>query len=229
MRKHYPWLWFDADNTLFDYNQSECIALKKAFQLIDAPFKDDYLDTYRQINRQLWRALEKHEITPSLLQIRRFELLLEATQLSYSANQLGKIYVEQLAYCAELIDGAHEVLHALHKTCRFAIVTNGLQDVQRSRVANSPIRDYISELIISEEIGVAKPKDAFFVAASARLGNPSKSDILMIGDSLTSDMRGGLDYGIDTCWFNPLGEPRPADIQLTYEIAHLRELLEMLE
>ena len=229
MRKHYPWLWFDADGTLFDYNRAEGIALKKVFQSVNTPFEDEYLDIYRRINQQLWQALEQREITPAVLQVRRFELLLEAIQLTCSPSQMSTAYVEQLAICADLIDGAYDVLHTLQGTCRFAIVTNGLQAVQRSRLAHSPIRDYITELIISEEVGAAKPKPAFFAAAFARLGYPTKSDVLMIGDSLTSDMQGGVDYGLDTCWYNPTAEPRPSNLQITYEIAHLRELLEVLD
>lgn len=228
MRKHYQWLWFDADGTLFDYNRAEDTALKKTFQSIDTPFRDEYMDVYRRINRQLWQALEQREITSAVLQVRRFELLIEAIELTCSASHMSAAYVEQLATCAELIDGACDVLNALQKTCRFAIVTNGLQAVQRSRLRHSPIRNYITELIISEEVGVAKPDLAFFEAASARSGHPDKSDVLIIGDSLTSDMQGGANFGIDTCWYNPAGEPRPSDLRITYEIARLSELLEVV-
>lgn len=228
MKRHYPWLWFDADGTLFDYNRAEGIALRQAFQSVNAPFKDEYLDIYRKINQRLWQALEQREITPAVLQTRRFELLQEAIQLTFAPSQMSEAYLEQLAIRAELIDGAHEVLRALQGTCQFAIVTNGLQAVQRSRLAHSLIRDYIAELIISEEVGVAKPRPGFFAAAFERLGNPAKSDVLIIGDSLTSDMQGGADYGIDTCWFNPAAEPRPDDLQITYEIASLHELLDVL-
>ena len=228
MKKHYPWLWFDADGTLFDYNRAEANALKQTFHSLNLPFEEGYLEIYQGINSKLWQALEKQEITPALLRFRRFELLLEALQVSGSANELSSVYIEQLAICSELMDGAHEVLKALHETCRFAIVTNGLQAVQRSRLAHSSIRDFISALIISEEIGVAKPHTAFFEAAAAQTGNPPKSDILIIGDSLTSDMQGGLNYGIDTCWYNPVFEPQPDNLPITYEIRKLPDLLELI-
>ena len=228
MKKHYPWLWFDADGTLFDYNRAEGIALRNAFQFVNTPFKDEYLDIYRHINQQLWQALERHEITSEVLRLRRFELLLESTQLTCAADHMSTAYLEQLAACAELIDSAYEVLSTLQTNSQIAIVTNGLQTVQRSRLALSPIRDYIDDIIISEEVGAAKPKAAYFDAAFARFGNPSKSDVLIIGDSLTSDMRGGVDYGIDTCWYNPAHEARPDDLAITYEIAHLSELLDIL-
>jgi YjjG family noncanonical pyrimidine nucleotidase len=229
MKKHYPWLWFDADGTLFDYNAAEAAALKKTFHSLKLPFEEGYLDVYRRINHQLWQALEQQKITPAALQFRRFELLLEALQLRGSHQQMSSVYVEQLAICAKLMEGAYEVLQSLHGKCRLAILTNGLQAVQRSRLAHSIIRDFINEIIISEEIGEAKPQVAFFEIASARLGHPAKSDVLIIGDGLTSDMQGGVDYGIDTCWYNPASEPRPKDLPITYEIKHLRELLDILE
>ena len=229
MKKHYPWLWFDADGTLFDYNRAEANALKQTFYSLSLPFEENYLNVYQRINQGLWQALERQEITPAALRYRRFELLLENIQLSGSPDQLSSVYIEQLAICSELMDGVAEVLRALHKKSRFAIVTNGLQAVQRSRLTHSAIKDYISELIISEEVGMAKPHAAFFETASTRTGNPAKRDILIIGDSLTSDMQGGVDYGIDTCWFNPTSEPRPENLHITYEIKHLRDLLDIVE
>src|SRR5215216_940497 len=228
MKKHYSWLWFDADGTLFDYNRAEATALKNAFHLLTLPFEDDYLGVYRGINSKLWRALEQQEITPAVLRFRRFELLLESLRLRGSPDQMSTAYIEQLGICAELIDGAYEILNTLHGTFRFAIVTNGLQAVQRSRLAHSGIRDFITELIISEEVGAAKPQAAFFDAAFERTGHPDNSDVLIIGDSLTSDIKGGVDYGLDTCWYNPTAEPRPDSLPNTYEIRHLCELPEIL-
>lgn len=229
MKKHYPWLWFDADGTLFDYNSAEANALKKTFHSLQLHFENGYLDVYRRINHELWQALEQQKITPAALRFRRFELLLEALQLSGSHEQMSSVYVEQLAICSELMEGALEVLQSLHGKSRLAIVTNGLQAVQRSRFAHSAIKDFITDIIISEEIGAAKPHTTFFETAALRLGNPAKAEILIIGDSLTSDMQGGVNYGIDTCWFNPAKEPRPKDLPITYEIRHLRELLELIE
>jgi YjjG family noncanonical pyrimidine nucleotidase len=229
MKKHYPWLWFDADNTLFDYNRAEATALRHAFLSLQLPFEDSYLDLYREINAKLWLMLERREITQAILRPRRFELLLESIQLTTSIDQLSNVYLERLAICAELIDGAYEVLGALSKTCQIAIVTNGLQSVQRGRFARSTIQPFVNELIISEEIGAAKPHAAFFETAATRTGNPPKSEILLIGDSLTSDIRGGMDYGIDTCWYNPAGEQRPEGLPLTYEIRSLQQLLEVIK
>jgi len=115
----------------------------------------------------------------------------------------------RLALGAQLIDGAEAVLRALAPTHRFAIITNGLKAVQRSRLAHSPLRDYFVDVIISEEIGAAKPHAAFFETTMARLGHPPKREVLVVGDSLSSDMLGGANFGLDTCWYNPDGAPRP--------------------
>ena len=229
MKKHYPWLFFDADGTLFDYNRAEATALQKSFALQNLPFEDAYLDTYREINHGLWQALERQEIKQDVLRLRRFQLLLEALKLAASPHQFSTTYVEQLGLCTDLIEGAYEVLETLHKTSRIALVTNGLQSVQRSRFERSSIRDFVTELIISEEIGAAKPGSAFFEAAFAKVGYPAKGDVLIIGDSLSSDILGGVAYGIDTCWYNPASEPKPEKLSITYEIRRLKELLELLE
>jgi 2-haloacid dehalogenase len=229
MKKHYPWLWFDADGTLFDYDRAEASALRKAFEFVELRFEDSYLERYRQINHALWQALERQEIKPAVLRVRRFELLLEALGLTGSYDQLSTTYVEQLGLCTDLIDGAYELLQALHKRCNCALITNGLQSVQRSRLAHSAIRDFISEIIISEEIGAAKPSPAYFDIAFARTGYPAKDDVLIIGDSLTSDIQGGVGYGLDTCWYNPNREARPDGLQITYEIRHLYDLLDIVD
>jgi YjjG family noncanonical pyrimidine nucleotidase len=229
MKKHYPWLWFDADGTLFDYNRAEATAFRKAFELLRLAFVDSYLDVYQKINRDLWGAVERHEITPGVLRVRRFELLLEALQLNGSADNLNVAYVEQLGQCTDLMEGAYEVLQTLHRRSRIAIVTNGLEAVQRSRLRRSTIYPFVTELIISEEVGAAKPHRAYFDAALARTGHPPPSDVLIVGDSLSSDIQGGADYGIDTCWYNPTGLTAPEGLPITYEIGHLRELLAILE
>ncbi len=157
MKKHYPWLWFDADGTLFDYNRAEAAALRNTFHALTLPFEDSYLEIYRKINHGLWQALERQEITQAVLRHRRFELLMEAIQVSGSPEQMSSAYVEQLSICSELMQGAYEVLQALHEKSRIAIVTNGLQAVQRGRLENSAIKNFISELIISEESHLRHP------------------------------------------------------------------------
>ncbi|MBA3533089.1 MAG: noncanonical pyrimidine nucleotidase, YjjG family [Ardenticatenales bacterium] len=232
MTQRYEWLLFDADGTLFDYDRSEGIALQRALTDVGLPFESPHLPLYREINLQLWQALERGEVTPARLRVQRFERLLAAIAPEAALETvtlLSIAYVNHLAGCAELIDGAEAVLDALAEHYRFAILTNGLHIVQHSRLACSTIRHHIAHLVTSEEVGYAKPRREFFEAALARLGSPAKSAVLMIGDSLTSDMQGGVDYGIDTCWYNPTAQIRPARLPLTYEIAALAELVELLD
>ncbi len=116
----------------------------------------------------------------------------------------------------------------MHRKYRIAILTNGLKVVQRGRLARSVIRHHVSDLIISEEIGAAKPAREFFDAAFTRLGHPSKREVLMIGDGWSSDIQGAVQYGIDACWYNPGRNPRPSTCEITREIASLRELTDWL-
>jgi putative hydrolase of the HAD superfamily len=128
------------------------------------------------------------------------------------------------------LEGAVSVIAALSQRYRIAILTNGLQDVQRPRLAASALKSLIPvrDLIISEEVGAAKPDAAIFEIALQRLGSPPKSAVLMIGDSLSSDMRGAANAGLDGCWYNPQAAPRPAEFSIAFEIGKLEQLLEWL-
>ena len=225
---HYRWLLFDADGTLFDYDRAERTALEQALAQIGVSFEPGHLATYRRINQALWQGVEKGEIKPAVVKVRRFELLLEAIRVTHSPAALSAGYLECLANCSELVEDAAAVLGALHRKYRIAILTNGLTVVQRGRLGRSVIRHHVSDIIISEEIGAAKPAKEFFDTAFARLGNPSKREVLMIGDGWASDIQGAVQYGIDACWYNPGRKPRPANHQITREIASLSELNDWL-
>ena len=164
---------FDADGTLFDYDRAERAALEQALRQIGVSTDPGHLAAYRRINQALWQAVEKGEITPGMVKVRRFELLLEAIQVAYSPNALSASYLECLANCSELLEDAGEVLGALRRKYQIAILTNGLKEVQRGRLSRSAIRPHISQIIISEEVGAAKPAREFFDQAFARLGHPS--------------------------------------------------------
>jgi YjjG family noncanonical pyrimidine nucleotidase len=224
----YRWLLFDADGTLFDYDRAERGALEQALARIDVAFDPACLATYRGINQALWQKVETGELTPGEVKVRRFDLFLEAIQVACAATAFSASYLECLADCSELVADADRVLGELHRKYRIAVLTNGLREVQRRRLARSVIRDHVSDIIISEEIGAAKPARAFFDLAFARLGHPSKREVLMIGDGWESDIRGALEYGIDACWYNPARKPRPASCEITREIASLRELTDWL-
>lgn len=228
MTQKYQWLLFDADDTLFDYAQAEHNALRDVSSEFGMPFDARTLELYREINHQLWLRFERGEVTGDQIRTQRFALLFDALQLAETQG-LADRYIDHLAAQTTLIQGARETLDNLHKTHRIAIITNGMTRVQRPRLARSILAPYISELIISEQVGAAKPGREIFDCAFMRMGQPRKEQVLIVGDSLTSDMAGGAAYGIDTCWYNPKHKPRPPQPQLTYEISDLRELIALLD
>lgn len=224
----YTWLWFDADDTLYDYKRGETAALEKTFQQVGLAYRPEYLPAYSRYNQALWRELEQKRVTPQVLRVLRFERLLSEFNLDYPAAEFSETYLKALADSSVLLPGAEAVVRALQPRYRIAVLTNGLKDVQRPRLMRSAIWDCITTVVVSEEVGAAKPAPEFFEIASAQTGYPPKSEILMIGDNLGSDIRGASAYGLDTCWFNPAGLPRPEDLAMTYEIRKLEELLSFL-
>ncbi len=224
----YRWLLFDADGTLFDYERAETSALRSAFERIGVGFDAGCLSAYQRINQEMWKALEQGQITPEQLKVRRFEKLFEALGVRHPAAPFSETYLQCLANCSDLVEGAHDVVSVLKARYRMAIVTNGLSAVQRPRLARSTIRDWVAEIIISEEIGHAKPATQFFDITFARLGHPSRREVLLIGDNWSSDIQGAALYGIDACWYNPTRSPRPSAPPIQSEIASLRELLPLL-
>jgi 2-haloacid dehalogenase len=223
----YTWFLFDADGTLFDYDRSEPVALANTFADFGHTFDAVYLEAYRTINGQLWRDFEKGMIEQERIKALRFERLFAAIGLMPAPDVVAfsARYLENLGNCTHLVDGAERLIAALRGSVRLALITNGLQAVQRSRLAQSSIGGAFEVVVISEEVGYSKPHPGIFDVAFTRMGHPAKDKVLMVGDSLTSDIKGASDYGIDTCWYNPAGAPRPADLSITYEIRTLDELL----
>ncbi len=235
MRKHtspgtnYDWLLFDADGTLFDYEKAETLSLEKAFRQTGHSFDPDYSQVYRQINGQIWIDFEQGDISQDRLRIKRFELLFDAIDIKSDPEEFSIKYLENLADSAYLLEDAEEVVRRLAEKTGLMLITNGLKDVQRSRWNKSVIKGYFSDILISEEIGAAKPDRRIFDEAFVRMNNPRKKKVLMVGDSLTSDIKGGCDYGIDTCWFNPLEKPLEPDLEIRFKIKHLGELLSIVK
>ncbi|MEJ5224382.1 MAG: YjjG family noncanonical pyrimidine nucleotidase [Anaerolineales bacterium] len=222
----YTWLLFDADDTLFDFPQAEADALRLTFEELGLPFHSGYTQIYKRCNQQVWEAFERGAVTAAELRTRRFALLFEEIRLPADPQTVSPVYLRNLSLGSRLLDGAETVIRALGGRYRLALVTNGLAEVQRPRLARSPLRDAFAHVFISEEIGAAKPHRDFFDHVFRALGNPPKSEVLLIGDSLTSDMAGGIGYGIDTCWYNPNG--KTTDLPVTYEVRRLQALAEML-
>lgn len=225
----YRWLLFDADGTLFDYDRAESAALQRTSLEMLGAFRPAYAGIYRQINERLWLAFEKGEIARDVLHLRRFELFAQAIGARIDTGRFGQRYLHNLGLQADLIQGAKETIRALHRRFELLLISNGFARVQRSRLALSGMGDCFAEVIISDEVGASKPDRRIFDTAFERLGWPPKPEVLIIGDSLTSDIRGGTDYGIDTCWYNPKHEPLDSDIRVTHQIESIGQVLSIVD
>ena len=224
----YQWLLFDADNTLFDFNQAKNIALTAALARWDISATPHHFQCFELINSRIWQAFERGEITAAALRVQRFVEFMQDIGLSGDARPFSELFLATLGQQAILLDGAEQVIARLQPHYRLMLITNGLQDVQRSRWAACSLRPYFADIVISDEVGVAKPDPRIYDIAFARMGMPERSQVLMIGDSLSSDMQGGITYGLDTCWLNLHGTPRPDHLPIRYEIRHLRQLVPLL-
>lgn len=224
----YEWLLFDADNTLFDFDRAEAKALELAFADAGLQFLPEYIDTYRAINKQVWADFEKGIISQDILRIHRFDRLFKPYGLKFDPVRFSEYYLENLARCGDLVMGAEDLLDDLHARYHLGIITNGIAAVQRPRLANSPITDCFEVVAISEEVGAAKPDVRFFDAVFSMIGQPQQETVLVIGDSLTSDIQGANNYGLDACWFNPHGRPLDPQYEVRYEIRILSDIKAIL-
>lgn len=222
----YSWLLFDADGTLFDYDKAESKALAATFRDAGLPYNAASAEIYREINAGMWAAFERGDISQPELQLERFRLTMEALDLRADIPAFAERYLFNLGHTTDLIDGALEVVPQLAEGHKLFLITNGIPQVQHTRLSLSPIRHYFEGIVISGEVGYAKPDPRIFVAAFESMGNPSKNEVLIIGDSLSADIRGGHAHGIDTCWYNPNGRSSDLGIPITYEISSLYEMLE---
>jgi 2-haloacid dehalogenase len=221
----YSTLLFDLDHTLFDSDASENAAFDTTMRALgfDRPF--DHFGTYRRINMDLWAGVERGEVRPIDVRRVRFERLFAELEVDADVEEMASLFVASLGACGDLYPGAMELLDNLTSRARLALVTNGLSDVQRARLERLGIADRFDAVVISSEVGVTKPRPEIFDIAFARLGVPPTDSALMIGDSLTSDIAGGANYGIATCWYNPHGLMRAPNEIVTHEIADLADLI----
>lgn len=224
---NYEIILFDADDTLFDYKKSEAYALSQAFANAGIVVANEVVDHYRTINQQLWNEYEQGSVTLDHLRSERFRRLFEAHALAvdHPIEQFGQSYARHLGEGAFLIEGAEEICTTLRENgIRLAIITNGIKEVQLARIRRTGMDKHFEQIIVSEDAGAQKPSERIFEYAFEKLNVREKRKVLFVGDSLTSDITGGYRYGIDTCWFNPMGRPNASGIQPTYEIVRLDEL-----
>ncbi len=225
----YTWLLFDADGTLLAYDGAEEEALQNVFAHYQLPFNEQVAAAYKRINQAMWARLEEQTITLLQLRWQRFADLFAELGITLDAQEFSRTYLNYLGQSADLIPGTLDVLEQLRGQYNMAIITNGITDVQLSRLKLSGLDRFFPHIFISEAIGVFKPASGFFDAVFEEIGQPPKDHVLVIGDSLSSDMAGGVAYGLDTCWYNPNGQEDVNGYPITYEISDLGQLLEILE
>jgi YjjG family noncanonical pyrimidine nucleotidase len=219
---------FDADGTLFDFQHAEAIALKNTpLQMRILP-PANYASAYHQINNTLWKDFEAGNLSAQAVRAKRFRLLFEELSLVGDSHAFSEAFLQNLIEASTFLKGAELLLARLRSRFKLALLTNGFADVQHARIARLGLDDLFDPVIISEEVGVAKPDPAIFDIALERMGHPDRTCVLMIGDSLSSDIRGGSNAGIDTCWFNPASSVNETCVVPTYEIARLGELYSLL-
>ncbi len=225
----YTWLLFDADGTLLAYDGAEEEALQNVFAHYQLPFNEQVAAAYKRINQAMWARLEEQTITLLQLRWQRFADLFAELGITLDAQEFSRTYLNYLGQSADLIPGTLDVLEQLRGQYNMAIITNGITDVQLSRLKIAGLERFFPHIFTSEAIGVFKPAQGFFDAVFEKIGQPPKDHVLVIGDSLSSDMAGGVAYGLDTCWYNPNGQEDVNGYPITYEISDLGQLLEILE
>ncbi len=228
MKKRF--LLFDVDRTLLDFKKSEAVALKKALEDFGFSYHEQIRARYEAINHYYWSEFEKGNIEKSKLLSARFDDLFQEFRFFGDSVEFDRYYRNELSKIAELIDGADKLLIRLRqKGHQIYYVTNGTREVQWPRLKKSGLEDLADGIFISEEIGYQKPEKAYFEIVFSKIPDFKKEEAVIIGDSLTSDILGGVNMGIDTVWYNPDGEENTYNFPITYEIADLSELENLLE
>jgi 2-haloacid dehalogenase len=207
--RNYEGVLLDADNTLFDYDRAEAEALQETLEdaAPDAP-RAQAVEAYRKINAAYWKRFEAGEIDAAGLRTGRWSDLFHTLGLSGDAARTAADYTARLSRKAHLLPGASGVVAELARRARLALVTNGLSMVQRGRLSHSGLAGHFTAVVISEELGIAKPDPRFFQAAAAALGLDA-AQLLCVGDNPAADVGGARAAGIDACWFSPAGAPWP--------------------
>jgi len=229
MAMKYTHLLFDADNTLFDFNSSSARAFAKFIDHLNLDEDKDYYAIYQIGNHQVWNKFEAGTMDTMTLKWKRFELFFKALNIQSDPHEANSLYLKFLVEFASLIPGARKLLEDLKsKGYRLSIITNGLKEVQKPRINKIEIAHFFESIIVSDEIDVAKPNPSFFQVTADSIGHPPKEKVLVIGDSLSSDITGGNNYGYDTCWYNPGNKKNNTSAKPTYVIDELSKLMDII-
>ena len=220
---------FDLDDTLLDFKASEADALRQTLQSLGLEPTEEILRRYSAINQRQWELLEQKAITRQQVLVRRFEILFGEYGVPCDPQAAQDLYHHRLSQGHYFLPGAKDLLEELYRQYDLYIVSNGTAAVQDGRIASSGIARYFKDIFISERMGADKPDPLFFENSFARIPNFNKEEAVIIGDSLTSDIRGGNNVRLRTVWFNPRSLPLREGITPDYEIKTLKELPALLK
>ena len=224
----YSTILIDIDDTLLDFQKSEEFAIRSTIKTLDIEPTDELVEKYKAINLKYWKMFERGEIEREALLVARFKEFCEIMDITNKDfSKLNETYFSILSGVPFEIDGAEQFLKRLSETYNIYAVTNGVKRVQTKRLSLVNITKYLKKIYISEEIGFQKPSIEFFDYVLKDLNIENKEEILIIGDSLTSDIQGGINSNIDTMWYNPKG--LISDINYTYEIKSYDEFFELIK
>ncbi len=222
-------LLLDLDDTILDFHRQEHFAIRKTLSAVGIEPTDDVCNLYSKINLRHWKMLETGEMTRETLAWHRFLELFEALEVEADPHKTAQLYWENLATGHYFLPGAEKAVKALAKKYKLYMVTNGTASVQHSRIASAGLAPLFAGIFISQEIGADKPTKAYFDSCFAQIPGLAREKALIVGDSLSSDIRGGKNAGIATCWVNPKGKTAPAENTPDYEIKSITELEGLLE
>lgn len=226
---HYDIVLLDADMTIFDFERSEQESLHRTLQTHGLPCTAEVEATYLKINRALWDAFGRGEVDQDFLVVERFDALARVYDLNWDSAKVNRDYLNGLGEEAHLLPGAMEFCQTLKDMgLTLAIATNGMPVAQRGRYTRTGMDKVIPHLFISMELGVQKPLPAYFDKVCEALNITDRSRVVMIGDSLSSDILGGNNAGIDTIWYNPKGVPLTGSARPTYTVSSYEEIVTIL-
>lgn len=224
------YLFLDLDNTILDFTMAESIAIRKTMRQFGLEPTDALAARYSQINDLHWKALERGEMTRDQVVTGRFAAFFGEQGIPVIPEEVARAYETHLSQGHFFLPGAEKaVKQDLFGKYRLFLASNGTAVVQKGRMTSANLYPYFEQSFVSEELGFNKPSREYFAAAFARIPNFDPDKCLMVGDSLTSDILGGKNAGIRTCWINPLGKTAPADLQPDWEICSLAELPGLLD